>query len=262
MKQLLDKCKGVIAILLFSSCVHQMEISRQAVREVDELAKGKSFWLKQSLFAGTFYDDDRYFLLNPRPFDEIDYVKMPDGATVLPPAATHIIPVGTKVTVSAVEWPDWQNYLNRPIFTPRHLIWVKMKVAKERGQVSLMHDKTFIMLVPFEGGHTELFAGWFKGIFSDKDTNPWLLRHKPEITKAILEKKAVAGMSKEALIASMGDPNTWSREFSDEAAKTIKEIANYEKQVVVIENGVVSKIQALTPSTPAQFHSADLSRSE
>jgi hypothetical protein len=262
MNHLLSKCKWVVALLLVSGCVHQMELSRQTMKKIDGLATGKSFWLKQSLYAGPFYDDDRFTLLHASSFDELTYLKMPDGATILPPKPSFIIPVGTRVTITAIEWPDWNNFVKRPIFTPRHLPWMKMTVAMQRGQVSLMRPETFIFLLPVESDNSRHFESWFLSIFSDKDTNPWLLGLKPEVQNAVLGKRAMAGMSREALRAALGDPGSWSNETSDEGAATTKEIAHYAKQVVVLEDGVVTKVQALTPSTPAQFQSADRMRED
>jgi hypothetical protein len=198
-----------------------MELSRQTMKKIDGLATGKSFWLKQSLYAGPFYDDDRFTLLHASSFDELTYLKMPDGATILPPKPSFIIPVGTRVTITAIEWPDWNNFVKRPIFTPRHLPWMKMTVAMQRGQVSLMRPETFIFLLPVESDNSRHFESWFLSIFSDKDTNPWLLGLKPEVQNAVLGKRAMAGMSREALRAALGDPGSklwclkteWSRKF-------------------------------------------------
>jgi hypothetical protein len=194
--------------------------------------------------------------MHPRSFDEVSYITMPDGAPILPPKAKMVIPVGTKVNVLKIEWPDLHNYMNRPIFTPRDLPWMKVKVAMQRGAVSMMRDETFIFLVPTQSDDADHFELWFKTIFSDKDTNPWFLSQKEDVQNAILNKSVTIGMSKEALLASLGAPNSWSQDFGDEGTKSTKEIANYYKQVIVLENGVVSKVQALTPSTPAQFHKA------
>lgn len=241
MNQTLSKCKWVFAILLLSGCVHQMELSKQTMKKVDAKVVNKTFWLKQSLYFGPFYDDDRYFLVNPNPFDEVKYLKMPDGQNILPPDTKSIIPVGTKVTVQTIEWPDLHNYWNRPIFTPRSMPWMKLKFAMDRGHVSLQRPQTFIYLLPINADNADQFETWFQTIFSEADTNPWFLGLTPEAQKAVLEKKAVKGMPKEALIAALGEPDSWSKE---------KEIANYKKQVVVLENNVVSKIQTLNPSTP------------
>jgi len=253
MNQLLDKCKWVVAFLLFSGCVHQMELSRETMRKVDSAVVGKTFWLKQSLYTGSFYDDDRFALVSTNQFDELVYVKMPDGESILPPEAKSIIPFGTKVIVQSIEWPDLQNYINRPIFTPRHLPWMKLKIALDRGEVSLFRPEIFIYVLSINADNAKNFDAWFRSVFSDKDSNVWLLGLKPEFREGVLEKKAVKGMPKDVLIAALGEPISWNHGFVDEAANVTKDIANYKKQVVVIESGVVTKIQALTPSTPEQL---------
>jgi len=218
-----------------------MELSKQTMKKVDSQVVKKTFWLKQSLYFGQFYDDNRYFLVNPSPFDEVMYLKMPDGQNVLPPDTKSIIPVGTKVTVQAIEWPDLHNYLNRPIFTPRSMPWMKLRFALDRGQVSLLRPQTFIYLLPINADNADQFETWFHSIFSETDTNAWFLGLTPEVQKAVLEKRVVKGMPREALVAALGEPHSWENGF---------EIANYKKQVVVLANNVVSKIQVLNPSTP------------
>jgi hypothetical protein len=253
MNQLLNKCKWVVTFLLLSGCIHQMELSQETMKKVDSAVVGRSFWLKQSLYTGPFYDDDRYALVSTNQFDELAYVKMPDNETILPPNANGIIPYGTKVVVQSIDWPDLQNYLNRPIFTPRHLPWMKLKIALDRGQVSLFRPETFIYVLSIDADNAKHFETWFRTIFSDKDSNVWLLSLKPEFKSGVLEKKAIKGMPRDVLLAALGEPSSWSKEFVDEAANVTKEIASYKKQVVVIEGGVVTKIQALTPSTPEQL---------
>lgn len=257
MNDSMRKCKWVLALVFLSGCVHQMELSKQSMKRIDALAVKKTFWLKQSLYAGQFYDDERFDLVHPRSFNELTYVQMPDGANVLPPNATEIIPVGTKVSISQIEWPDLKTYLNRPLFTPRAYPWMKMKIAMDRGDVSMMRAKTYIFVLPVGHDNDAQFESWFASIFSVEDTNRWLLYLKDNVKEGVLNKKAVIGMSLEAMFAALGEPNSLSTEKADDNGISFeKTIANYDKQVILLKNGVVKNIQVLTPSTPAQFQSA------
>src|SRR5688572_2372971 len=96
MNELAAKCKWVFVILFFSGCAHQLELSQQSMTRVETLAVNKSYWLKQSLYAGPFYDDDRFDLVHPNAFDELTYLKMPDGETIFPPPYEKIIPAGSR----------------------------------------------------------------------------------------------------------------------------------------------------------------------
>ena len=54
--------------------------------------EGEILWLHQSLFAGQFYDDDRYVLVHPRRFNNLSYLKNAEGEIIQPPPAQSIIP--------------------------------------------------------------------------------------------------------------------------------------------------------------------------
>jgi hypothetical protein len=181
---------------------------------------------------------------------------MPDGTPVYP-KSDSIIPAGTRVQISRIEWPDLKNYINRPLLTPRDMPWMKMTVAMDRGQVSLLREQTFIFLLPIHKDNVQYFADWFRTIFSEEDTNPWLLGLKEEARKAVLGKKAIIGMPHDALFAALGEPDSLSRNEGEQNGRsTTKEVATYSKQVVTLLNGVVTDIQARTPSTPEQAQSA------
>ena len=124
----------------------------------------------------------------------------------------------------------------------------------DRGQVTLMRNQNFIFLLPIQKDNERHFDAWFKSVFSEEDSNRWLLGLKEEARKAVLNKEAIVGMTHEALVAALGEPNSLTKDIETADGRQItKEIATYAKQIVVLTNGVVSKIQVLTPSTPAQF---------
>ncbi|MDA0713228.1 MAG: hypothetical protein O2897_04490, partial [bacterium] len=85
MTQIYKICKWstLFLFLLLPACVNHVKIPDSAQKHIDNDVVQKTLWLKQSLYAGQFYDDDRYQLLFPRPFEELKYVKTVDGDYIL-----------------------------------------------------------------------------------------------------------------------------------------------------------------------------------
>jgi hypothetical protein len=252
MNEVFRKCKWVLGLLLLSACVHRFEMSPVAADSIERAINQKQFWLKQSLYAGPFYDDDRYQLLHPSPFDELTFLTTPDGDIIYPPKEKFVVPVGTQVTIEQIEWPTFVNVVNRPLLTPRGLPWLKMTVAMERGNVSLLYDGVFIMLVPLEKGDEKAFHKWFDAMFSSEDSNRWLLRLTKAEQEAIESKKPVLGMSGEALTAALGSPlSLSSRTVKKGDSKVTVETATYGKYLINLSEGKVSEIQVRVPKKGA-----------
>ena len=106
------------------------------------------YWLTTSMYAGRFYDNDQLKLLDARPFSSISDVETIDGFILTPPKPTNIIPAGTLVKIVDIVYPTELVKLQRPIYSPRDQIWVYLNVAKERGKVSIFHEKIHILVVP------------------------------------------------------------------------------------------------------------------
>lgn len=154
---------------------------------IEKAQTGKSYWLKKSLYGGIFYDDDRYRLLSERPFEELKHLKSLSGDLILPPPSDEVIPVGTQVYVQKIEWPTQLNWIKRPILTPRHLGWVYLTVALDRGSVTLMRDKPYVLLIPEEIQDDKTLQSWLSACFSEQDNNLWFLNLKPAEREAILK---------------------------------------------------------------------------
>lgn len=157
-------CKWSLwVLLLFSgSCV--THVQRPVM---SQNWSGQSYWVKKSLYAGFFYDDDRYGLVSPEPFEKLTYLKSIAGDLILPPPSTEMISIGTRVQIQKIEWPTEQNIIKRPLLTPRFLPWIYLTIALDRGAfVTLNRKLTYIMLVPEEIRSEKALADWFSNYFS------------------------------------------------------------------------------------------------
>lgn len=210
---------------------------------IQEIRDGQLLWLKQSMYAGDFWDDDRYRLMSTRPFHEISYLRTPEGEPLTPPPQDSVIPAGSRVRVEKVAFPTGDAVFRRPLYTPRYTTWVYLRVAKARGDTRLEHEKRHILLLPAYLNDQESFDAWFEASLTDVDPNPWIRSLATEQRHGIEQKRAVPGMTYEALTAALGFPDQLTRKAipNGERAKTV-EVAIYGATSVILEDGVVARV--------------------
>lgn len=234
---------AVTSALLVGGCPSYTSIPDGTQQRIREMRDGQLLWLKQSMYAGDFWDDDRYRLLSTRPFAEISYLRTPEGDPLPPPPEDAVIPAGTRVRVEQVAFPTGDRVFRRPLYTPRYTTWVFLRVAAARGDTRLEHEKRHILLLPAFLNDQESFDAWFEASLTDVDPNPWIRSLPPEQRRGIEQKRAVVGMRYDALTAALGFPDQLSRRAvpDGDGTKTV-EVAIYGAASVVLEDGVVVRI--------------------
>ena len=80
----------LLCSVLAGSCASYTVIPDAERAALDEQHTGELLYLKQSMYAGRFYDDDRYRLLHPRRFEELTYLQNAEGEPIPPPAPVRI----------------------------------------------------------------------------------------------------------------------------------------------------------------------------
>jgi hypothetical protein len=205
---------------------------------------GRLLYLKQSLYVGDFYDDDRYRLLHPRRFEELTYLRTVEGEVIMPPPAKGIIPVGTRVRVEKIEWATGDAVFKRPLYTPRYTTWVWLRVAQDRGPTRLERKERHILLLPGGIKDRETFDNWFYASLTREDPNAWLMGLPHEVRKGVFDKKAVEGMDYDTLTAAMGFPDRLARQEAegDKSGATL-EVAHYGPLEVELLNGRVKSVK-------------------
>ncbi len=153
-------------LLLMAACASHLQRS-----PLTQNWQGQTYWVKQSLYGGIFYDDDRYGLVSPEPFEKLTYLKSLSGDMIIPPPSTEVISFGTRVQVQEIEWPTEQNMIKRPLLTPRYLPWIYLTIMLDRGAVTLERKLTYILLVPEEIRSEKALTDWFSTYFSKQDNN-------------------------------------------------------------------------------------------
>jgi hypothetical protein len=246
MTQTTKFCKwGALFLAIFlAGCPSHLNMSEASQASIATQIKGQSLWLKQSLYGGPFYDDDRFRLAHARKFEELTYLRTPDGDIILPPPSDEIIGVGTRVKIEKIEWPTGMNIFKRPIFTPRHCPWLYLRVARDRGQVTMNRDHLYILLVPDQVHDDKSFREWLEGILSSQDTNNWLMNLDKNERDGVLKKQALVGMSSESLMAALGQPDQLRRESVRQGERNItKEVAIFGPTIVILEDEKVVRIE-------------------
>ena len=224
---------------LAASCASYTVVPEQARAAIDDQHTGELLYLKQSMYAGRFYDDDRYRLLHPRRFQELTYLQNVEGESIPPPPADEIIPAGTRVRVEKIEWPDGDAVFRRPLYTPRYTTWIWLRVARERGSsTTIERDERHILLIPGGISDEDTFNAWFTASLTDVDPNPWLIALPEGQQQGIEQKKPALGMTYEALTAALGFPDRLARDEQDGA---VVEVAVYGPVSVVLKDGVVDR---------------------
>ncbi len=244
----------LLAVLCTAGCASYAVIPADARHRLDDAHEGELLYVKQSLYAGRFYDDDRYRLLHARKFEELTYLLNAEGEPIAPPPANEIIPAGTRVRVERIEWPDGDAVFRRPLYTPRYTTWIYLRVARGRGDdATFERDEKHIMLLPGGISDEATFNEWFEAALTRTDPNPWL-RSLPDTQRVAIDlKRAQVGMSYEALTAAMGFPDSIGRNIDG------SEVAFYGTTVITLHDGLVSDTRVIERDVPLSLPSTSTS---
>ncbi len=167
------------------------------LRAERELA-GQRRWLRVAVFAGPLWDDTGKLYVTDRPAGEIDLVEEPNGKPIRPPAPERILPPGTPVEITRVEFPGTFVFRQRVLVSPRYDPWVYLAVAGDK--------RPYVIVLPqnvktFEDVRVEL-----ERLLSADDPGPALAALPPESRELVLHKQAGPGMSARALEMAWGLP--------------------------------------------------------
>ena len=242
LKSVLLPLFGLFVGIFATGCPGHTQIPVEEQQGIQNNFEGQIFWLQQSLYAGEFYDDDRYQLVHPRRFDALTYLKNAEGEIILPPPAQSIIPMGTRVRVEKIDFATQKNILKRPIFTPRYATWVFLRVAKARGDTLLEREKVHILLPPGGIHNQKAFELWLTTVINTEDPNPWLNKQGSAFREGIFQKRPVVGMDQRGLTAAMGMPDRLLQKPAQNKGGKSTDVAVYGAVSIVLENGRVIRI--------------------
>lgn len=259
MRHLTSNFVVIIAIVvgIAGGCANYSVIPDDARARLNEAHEGELLYVKQSLYAGRFYDDDRYRLVHPRRFEELTYLLNAEGEAIAPPPADEIIPAGTRVRIERMEWPEGDAVFRRPLYTPRYTTWIYLRVARGTGsEVTMERNERHVLLLPGGIDDESMFNAWFQAALSTTDPTPWLRTLSDTQRVAIAQKKPAKGMTYEALTSALGFPDRISQRQQDGAAV---EVGTWGALSVVLRDGLVeswsSPSSSSLPSEPSPSQS-------
>lgn len=232
------------AMFAFSLCLLSACNLLNSFTKSNPPAPSARFWLKTSLYAGDFYDDNRTVLIDHRPFSALADAKTWDDYTIYPHHPTHIITVGTQIEITAISYPESQSSMKRPLFSPKNNVWVFFKVAKERGLVSIFEHKPHVMMLPSSIKTPQEVKKYLGELLTKHDPTPWLLNQESHFQQGILLKRPSIGMSPRHVQATLGPPESKTETFDGSGIAT--EVWSYPSHFMVFKDDAVVTIKNLT----------------
>ena len=184
-----------LAVLACTPRVVIPDAERERVRSA---LTGEQRWVRVACYAAPLWGDTGKMLLSDEPLDELDLVESASGTPLAPPAAERIVPPGTAVRISDVEFPTGWVIAKRVVMSPRYHPWVLVEVPGDSRPYVVVLSQT---VSSYDDVRNELDR------ILTKDDPSSAFAALPEEQRAAVRKKAlVEGMSPRAVELSWGLP--------------------------------------------------------
>lgn len=202
-----------LPLALAFGCASQTKMAPQERATVERELTGPASekYLRLSYFVMPFFGDGSKKLLSHLPPDEVRLVEHPGGEPVNPGAVEKILPAGTRVRITRVEFPTAWVFTERVPYTPRWAPWVYLEVADQP------RTHPFILVLR-QGIETHQdFLSELGRYLADRDLQPVLSAFSEPVREAIRKKTAVTDMPAEALEMAWGYPEVKRRELQGQS---------------------------------------------
>ena len=176
------------------------------VRELTSKRRDK--FLRLSFYVMPFFGDPSKKLLATAPPEEVSLVKQPSGEPMNPGPVEAILPAGTRVQITKVEFPTAVVLSERSLNTPRALPWIYLRGGNRDGAPLILVLKADIL-------SQEEFVAELERYLSDADLTPLLSSWSDVVQLAVRTKTAIIDMSGEALEMAWGYPDRKEISFVD-----------------------------------------------
>jgi hypothetical protein len=159
---------------------------------------GEARWLRVAAYAAPLWGDTSKVLLSDQPLAELDLVETTGGTPVPPPAAEKILPPGTAVRISDVEFPTGWVIAKRVVMSPRYHPWVLVEVPGDR--------RPHVVVLSQTAASYEDVRGELDRLLAKDDPTAALAALGDEQRAAVLRKELLEGMSPRAAEMAWGLP--------------------------------------------------------
>ncbi|MCI0572481.1 MAG: hypothetical protein L0Y66_17130 [Myxococcaceae bacterium] len=164
-------------------------------------------YLRQSLYVTPFFGDGSKRLLTPVLPEDVRLLNDLTGKPINPGPVEAVAPAGSRVRVKSVEFPTSFAVAERLVTTPRTETWVYLQVQGVKGETPL------ILVLPEEVRTEAEFSANLERYLTTEDPSSVLTAFSAPVREAVLAKRAVPGMSEQALTMSWGPPARVQRAF-------------------------------------------------
>lgn len=214
------------------ACVAQLQVSdADQLRSQRELS-GQQRFLRVAAYVGPFWSDTDKALLTDRPAGELDLVETPGGKLIPPPTFERVLPPGTPLRISAIEFPGTFVINQRVLVTPRFHPWVYLQLAGEK--------RPCVIVLPQEVKSFEDVRVELERYLTPDDPRPALAALTAETRELVLHKEVGPGMNARALEMSWGLPD---RKRIDRPAGTEEWFWEGGKRHAFLRDDRVEKVQ-------------------
>src|SRR4051794_27185727 len=116
---------ALVAAALLSGCATYTALGSddRASLERDLTGRQSERFLRLSYYVTPFFGDASKRLLTAVPPEQVRLLEQPNGSTVNPGPAERILPAGTRVRISRIEFPTPWAMTERVLYTPRTQPW-------------------------------------------------------------------------------------------------------------------------------------------
>jgi hypothetical protein len=202
--------QSLCGALLSTGCASYATVPQEdradLVRELTSKRRDK--FLRLSFYVTPFFGDPSKKLLATAPPEEVRLLKQASGEPINPGPVETILPAGTRVQITKVEFPTAAVLPERPLNTPRALPWIYLRAGSRDGQ-------PLILVLRADIRSREEFAAELERYLSDADLAPLLSTWSDVVQLAVRTKTAIIDMSGEALEMAWGYPDRKQISFAD-----------------------------------------------
>ncbi len=231
---------SLLLSVLATACVSQTKLSaedRTALQHDLTTGPAAVRYLKTSSFITPFFGDASKRLLTPYPPEEVRLLNDTKGNPINPGPVQALVPAGTTVRVTKVEFPTSWAMAERVLYSPRTQPWVYLDVEGAPG------SPVILVLRPGLDKKEDLLAELDRHL---PPQEPRLAKLSARFQEAIKQKRVLENMPEAAVEMSWGFPESIRRTLEGQRVNQ-EWIYPGGKRRVFLTDGVVSRVEEGKP---------------
>lgn len=159
---------------------------------------GEQRWLRVSAYVAPLWGDTDKAILSDQPLGELDLVQTTGGTPIPPPAAERILPPGTAVRISDVQFPTGWIIARRVVMSPRYHPWVVVELPGD--------PRPHVVVLSQTAASFADVRGELERVLTTDDPSSALAALPGEHRAAVLRKTVFEGMSTRTVEMAWGLP--------------------------------------------------------